>query len=135
VNGTSHLTFAEGVGIPEEQLVVIANNADAPATLTSGRADAYAAVEATIAHLATNNQALTTATPFSDPVVKGKAMRSYGGFAFQQDAGPFVEEFNKALAAFKKTDEYKKILTTYGVSEQSIAASLAKSSKDLCSGK
>lgn len=135
VNGTSHLTFAEGVGIPENQLVVIAANADAPATVASGRADAYAAVEATVATLAKGNPNLAVAQPFSDPVVKGKSVRSYGGFAFQPEAADFISDFNKALASFKRTEEYVKILSAHGISEQSIAASLAKSTADLCSGK
>lgn len=135
VNGTSHLTFAEDVGIPEDQLVVIANNADAPATVTSGRADAYAAVEATVGSLAKENNRVAVADPFTDPVVKGKAMRSFGGFAFNKGSEDFVTEFDKRLAEFKQTDDYKKILTSYGVNEGSIAASLAKKTADLCAGK
>ncbi|MEO6354378.1 MAG: transporter substrate-binding domain-containing protein, partial [Burkholderiaceae bacterium] len=134
VNGTSHLTFAEGVGIPEKQLVVIANNADALATIATGRADAYAAVEATVASLAEKNSKLSTANPFTDPVINGKSMRSYGGFAFQKQDSDLVAAFNKALAAFKKTPEYKKILQTYGVSEQSVNASLMKTTSKLCGG-
>lgn len=135
VNGTSHLTFAEGVGIPENQLVVIANNADALATVATGRADAYAAVEATVASLAEKNPKLAVANPFTDPVIKGKSMRSYGGFAFQKKDSDLVAAFNKALAAFKQTSEYKKILQTYGVGEQSIHASMLKTTANLCGGK
>lgn len=135
VNGTSHMTFAEGVGVAEDQLIVIANNADAPATVSSKRADAYAATEATVLSLVKEGSGLELADPFSDPVVKGKAMRSFGGFAFAQGSEDFVAEFNKALAEFKTTDEYRKILTTYGVSEASIAASVAKKTADLCAGK
>lgn len=135
VNGTSHLQFAEGVGVPEGRLVIIANNADAPATITSGRADAYAATEATVGSLAKDNARLERASPFSDPVVKGKAVRSYGGFAFAQGSEDLVAAFNTELAAFKKTDDYKKLLTSYGFSEGSITASLEKKTADLCAGK
>jgi len=133
VNGTSHLAAAEGVGIPEEQLVIIANNADAPATVSSGRADAYAASEGTVGSLVKDN--LAAAAPFSDPVVNGKALRGFGGFSFQKDSGDFVAEFNKVLVEFKKTDDYKTILRTYGVSEASIEAASAKTTADLCAGK
>lgn len=132
VNGTSHLQFAEGVGVPENQLVIIASNADAPATVLSGRADAYAAAEATVGGLAKDNDRLETAAPFADPVVDGKTMRSFGGFAFPKGAEDLVEAFNAELVKFKKTDEYKNILLTYGVSESSIAASLEKAAADLC---
>ncbi|SEG70090.1 ectoine/hydroxyectoine ABC transporter substrate-binding protein EhuB [Bosea lathyri] len=135
VNGTSHLAFAEAVGVPENRLVIIANNADAPAAVTSGRADAYAAVEATVGSLAKANQRLDIAQPFSDPIIKGKATRSFGGFAFSQGSEELVGAFNKALGEFKKTNDYKKILANHGVTEGSIAASLAKSTADLCAGK
>lgn len=38
------------------------------------------------------------------------------------------------LVEFRKTDDYKKILAKYGLSEQSIAAA-AKEVADLCAGK
>jgi polar amino acid transport system substrate-binding protein len=135
VNGTSHLTFAEGVGIPEDQLVIIANNADAPAAITSGRADAYATVAATAESLIKGTEQLSVADPFSDPIIKGKAIRSFGGFAFPQGSEDFVAAFNKALVEYKKTDEYKTILTGYGVNESSIAASLTKKTADICQDK
>lgn len=133
VNGTSHLAAAEGVGIAEDQLVIITNNADAPATISGGRADAYAATDSTVASLVKGD--LEAASPFTDPVVKGKTLRGFGGFAFQKDSSDFVAEFNKVLADFKKTDDYKKILKTYGVTDASIAASSSKSTSDLCAGK
>ncbi|KAA1183079.1 ectoine/hydroxyectoine ABC transporter substrate-binding protein EhuB [Rhizobium tropici] len=133
VNGTSHLAAAEGVGITEDQLVVIANNADAPATVSGGRADAYAATDSTVASLVKGD--LEAASPFTDPVVKGKTLRGFGGFAFQKDSGDFVAEFNKVLADFKKTDDYKKILKSYNVTDASIAASSTKSTADLCADK
>jgi polar amino acid transport system substrate-binding protein len=132
VNGTSHLTTAEAVGIPQEQLVVITNNADAPAAILSGRADAYAAVEETAASLAKGNSALELAQPFKDPVVNGKSGRGYGGFTFQSADTDLVAAFNKGLAAFKQTKEYRDILHSYGVGDQSIDASLAISTKTLC---
>ena len=43
--------------------------------------------------------------------------------------------FNAALVAFRKTDEYRKILGSYGLSEESIQAAQAKNVADLCAGK
>jgi polar amino acid transport system substrate-binding protein len=45
------------------------------------------------------------------------------------------DAFNTALVAFRKTDDYKKILMKYGLSEQSIAAAAEKNVADLCAGK
>jgi polar amino acid transport system substrate-binding protein len=43
--------------------------------------------------------------------------------------------FNTALESFKKTDDYKKILISYGLSEESVEAARSKSTEDLCAGK
>ena len=49
-------------------------------------------------------------------MIEGKPVRSYGGFDFRMDDKDLYKAFNEALVAFKKTDDYKKILTSYGLS-------------------
>ena len=72
---------------------------------------------------------------FTDPVIEGKSVRSYGGFDFRPDDKDLYKAFNTALIAFKKTDDYKKILMTYGLSAESVEAARSKSTEDLCAGK
>jgi len=135
VSGADQLDFAHGVGIPDSQLVMIQANADAPSTVQTGRADAYAATELTVAKLVHGQSGLEQAKPFTDPVIKGKSVRSYGGFDFRPEDKELYDAFNKALIEFKKTDEYAKILTSHGLSEESVEAARKEKMSDLCAGK
>ena len=136
VSGADQIDFLHGLGIPDSQIVIIQANADAPSTVQTGRADAYAATELTVANLVhVNSAGVEQAKPFTDPVIDGKPVRSYGGFSFRKDDKKLYEAFNKALIAFKKTDAYAKILTGYGLSDESVEAARTEKMADLCAGK
>jgi polar amino acid transport system substrate-binding protein len=134
VSGANNIDFLRAVGVKDEQIVIIQANADAPATVQN-RTDAYAATELTVAGLAKNSPELEQVTPFTDPLVEGKPVRNFGGFSFSLDDKDFHGAFNTALVAFRKTDDYKKILMGYGLSAESIKAAEAKNVADLCAGK
>jgi polar amino acid transport system substrate-binding protein len=134
VSGANNIDFLRAVGVKDEQIVIIQANADAPATVQN-RTDAYAATELTVAGLAKNSPELEQVAPFTDPVVDGKPVRNFGGFSFNLDDKDFRDAFNTALVAFRKTDDYKKILMGYGLSAESIKAAEAKNVADLCAGK
>ncbi|MDK4702013.1 ectoine/hydroxyectoine ABC transporter substrate-binding protein EhuB [Rhizobium sp. CNPSo 4062] len=135
VSGADQLDFFHGLGIPESQIVMIQANADALSTIQTGRADAYAATELTVAKLVQSSTNVEHAEPFTDPVINGKSVRSYGGFDFRPEDKELYKAFNTALEAFKKTDDYKKILMSYGLSAESVEAARTKSTEDLCAGK
>lgn len=135
VSGADELDFAHAVGIPDSQIVLIDANADALATVATGRADAYAATELTVARLAKHGEEVQGATPFTDPVINGKPVRSYGGFSFRKSDTALLAAFDKALTAFKATDAWAKILSGYGLSAQSIVAGRKAATAELCAGK
>lgn len=135
VSGADQLDFFHGLGIPEAQIVMIQANADALSTIQTGRADAYAATELTVAKLVQGGTDVEQAAPFTDPVIDGKSVRSYGGFDFRPEDKDLYKAFNTALIAFKKTDDYKKILMSHGLSAESVEAARGKSTEDLCAGK
>ncbi|NEI71904.1 ectoine/hydroxyectoine ABC transporter substrate-binding protein EhuB [Rhizobium lusitanum] len=135
VSGADQLDFFHGLGIPDSQIVMIQANADALSTIQTGRADAYAATELTVAKLVQGSTNVEHAEPFTDPVIAGKSVRSYGGFDFRPEDKDLYKAFNTALVAFKKTDDYKKILMSYGLSAESVEAARTKSTEDLCAGK
>lgn len=135
VSGADQLDFFHGLGIPESQIVMIQANADALSTIQTGRADAYAATELTVAKLVQGGTDVEQAAPFADPVIDGKSVRSYGGFDFRPEDKDLYKAFNTALIAFKKTDDYKKILMSHGLSAESVEAARGKSTEDLCAGK
>jgi polar amino acid transport system substrate-binding protein len=137
VTGADQLDFLHGMGIPDSQIVMIQANADAPSTVKTGRADAYAATELTVAELvkSTGDAGVEQAKPFKDPVINGKPVRSYGGFDFRLGDKNLYNAFNNALIAFKKTDAYVQILSKYGLSAESIQAARTKTMAELCAGK
>jgi len=137
VSGADQIDFLHAMGIPDSQIVMIQANADALSTVKTGRADAYAATELTVAELVTTSgdAGVEQAKPFTDPVVNGKPARSYGGFDFRPEDKELYKAFNDELVKFKKTDAYAKILTSYGLSQESVDAARAKTMEDLCAGK
>lgn len=135
VSGADELGFAQSVGIPQSQIVTINANDDAPAAVETGRADAYAATELTVASLAERSQTVVQAKPFTNPVVNGKPVRSYGGFSFRKSDTALHVAFDRELAAFKNTDAWAKLMTGFGMSAEDIAASRAASTAALCKAK
>lgn len=130
--GADQLHMMQALGVPEGNIVTIAANSDAISTVSTGRADAYAATGLTASELAAKSDKVAIVDNFKDPVVDGKEVRSWGGFNFKSDSKDLVEAFNKELEAFKKTDDWKKILSSYGFTPADIEGSSAKTTKELC---
>lgn len=130
--GADQLEMMQALGVDESLLVTISANADAISTVATGRADAYAATGLTAAELAKQSDKVELAMPFKDPVINGEAVRSWGGFTFAQGSEDLRDAINKELAEFKKTQEWKDILSRYGFSELDQSASMTKTTADLC---
>jgi len=130
--GADQLDMMQKLGVPEANIVTIAANADAISTVATGRADAYAATGLTASELAGKSDKVELAPDFTDPVIDGKAARSWGGFNFNSDSTDLQDAFNAKLVAFKKTDDWKKILVGYGFTPADIAGASEKTTKELC---
>jgi polar amino acid transport system substrate-binding protein len=137
VSGADQIDFLHAMGIPDSQIVMIQANADALSTVKTGRADAYAATELTVAELVktSGDAGIEQAKPFKDPVVNGKPARSYGGFDFRPEDKELYKAFNDELVKFKQTADYARILTSYGLSQESVDAARSKKMEDLCAGR
>jgi polar amino acid transport system substrate-binding protein len=137
VSGADQIDFLHAMGIPDSQIVMIQANADALSTVKTVRADAYAATELTVAELVktSGDTGVEQAKPFKDPIVNGKPARSYGGFDFRPEDKELYKAFNDELVKFKQTEAYAKILTSYGLSPESVEAARSKKMEDLCAGK
>lgn len=131
--GADQLNMLQSLGVPEENIVTIASNADAISTVSTGRADAYAATGLTASELAAKSDKVELAGDFVDPVIDGKEARSWGGYNFNSDSTELRDAFNKELVAFKATDEWKAILSGYGFTPADIAGSSAITTDKLCS--
>ncbi|WP_239025257.1 ectoine/hydroxyectoine ABC transporter substrate-binding protein EhuB [Rhodoligotrophos defluvii] len=131
--GTERLLDA--YNIPQSDRVYLKSNADAIPALISGRADAYHATELTNYALAKLSPEVEVAEMTRDPVIDGKPYRNYGAFTFRKEDKDFYTAFNAELIAFKKTDAYEKILTSYGLTRGSVEAAREASTEALCAGK
>ena len=133
--GADQLQMMQKLGIPADSIVTIASNADAISTVSTGRADAYAATGLTASELAGKSDKVALAEDFKDPEIEGKEVRSWGGFNFNSDSTDLRDEFNAELEKFKKTDEWKNILKGYGFTPEDIEGASAKTTEQLCSNK
>ncbi len=132
VSGADQLDFAQALGISEGQLVTINSNTDALSAVETGRISAYAATGLTASRLAENSDRVELAQPFTDPVVDGEPVRTWGGFTFSQDARELRDAYNEALAAFQATPEWKELLTSHGLTEGDITAVSERTTEQLC---
>ncbi|WP_313613701.1 ectoine/hydroxyectoine ABC transporter substrate-binding protein EhuB [Agrobacterium sp.] len=131
--GADQLEMMQKLGVDEANLVTISANADAISTVSTGRADAYAATSLTVGNLAEQSDGVELADKFTDPVVDGEAVRSWGGFTFAKGNETLRDAVNQALADVKKTDDWSKMVTSYGFTQSDLDGSLNRSTQELCS--
>jgi len=130
--GADQLEMMQKLGVPEASIVTISANADAISTVATGRADAYAATSLTASGLAKQGRGVEVAAGFTDPVIDGEEVRSWGGFTFASGNEALREAVNGALAEFKQTPEWIGILTGYGFTEADVEGSSAHTTDELC---
>jgi len=132
--GADQLEMMQQLGVSEANLVTIASNADAISTVSTGRADAYAATSLTASGLAEQGQGVEVAAEFTDPVIDGEEVRSWGGFTFASGNEELRDAVNEALAEFKQTDEWSEVLSGYGFTQSDIDGSGNRTTEELCAG-
>ncbi len=130
--GADQLNMMQKLGVPEANIVTIASNADAISTVSTGRADAYAATGLTASELAKKDDRVELADGFTDPIIDGKAARSWGGFNFASESTDLRDAFNAELVKFRQTDEWKAIMDSYGFTPADIAGVSATTTAELC---
>jgi polar amino acid transport system substrate-binding protein len=131
--GANQLDMMQALGVSEDQLVTISSNADAISTVSTGRADAYAATGLTASELAGQSDAVEVASGFSDPMIDGAEQRSWGGFVFAQGSEELRDAVNEVLATYKETDEWVESLSSYGFTDADTGRSFDMSTEELCS--
>ena len=130
--GADQLEMLQALGVPHDQMVTMSSNSDAISSVSTGRSDAYAATSLTVGNLASKSDKVESAGNFTDPVIDGKPVRSWGAFVFPQGSEDLRDAVNKELATFKETDEWAKILTGYGFSEADVKDSTDRTMEQLC---
>lgn len=133
--GADQLEMLQALGVPPDRMVTLSNNADAISAVSTGRAAAYAATSLTVSELAKQSGGrVEAAAKFTDPVINGTPVRSWGGFTFSMASGDLRDAVSAALLEFKQTDEWKKILSNYGFSDTDAEQSTARTTEQLCAG-
>ena len=130
--GANQLDMMQALGVSEDQLVTISSNADAISTVSTGRANAYAATGLTASELAGQSDAVEVAEGFSDPVIDGTEQRSWGGFVFAQGNEGLRDAVNEVLAEYKQTDEWLASVSGYGFTDADTSRSFDMSTEELC---
>jgi polar amino acid transport system substrate-binding protein len=130
--GADQLEMMQKLGVDEANLVTIAANADAISTVSTGRADAYAATSLTASGLADQNDGVEVAGEFTDPVIDGQEVRSWGGFTFASGNEELRDAVNEALAEFKQTPEWSETLMGYGFTQSDVDGSGQRTTEELC---
>ncbi|WP_224705192.1 ectoine/hydroxyectoine ABC transporter substrate-binding protein EhuB [Devosia aquimaris] len=130
--GADQLEMMQKLGVDEANLVTLSANADAISTVSTGRADAYAATSLTASGLADQNDGVEVAGEFTDPVIDGEEVRSWGGFTFASGNEELRDAVNTALAEFKQTPEWSEILMGYGFTQADVDGSGNHTTAELC---
>lgn len=133
--GANQRDFLKASGVSEDQIVPIERNVEAVEVIANGKADAYAATSLTVNGLARDNQQVEAARNFVDPVIDGREVRSWGGFAFNRDSTDLRDAVNEVLVPYKYTDEWEDTLTRYGFSKLDVLNSFKYDTARLCSQK
>lgn len=130
--GADQLDMMQQLGVGDDRIVTIARNADAISTLTAGRAAAYAATGLTVKRLAGQSPRVAAVTPFTDPVIDGEKVRSWGGFVFAPDNAGLRDAVNQALAKIKQGSQWREILTRHGFSAEDLRQAGLRDTRSLC---
>lgn len=132
--GADQLEMLQALGVPGDRMVTISNNADAISTVSTGRASAYAATSPTVGELAGKSDKVEAAKDFTDPVIDGQPVRSWGAFTFTQESKDLRDAVSAELGKYKQTAEWKKTMSDYGFSTEDAKASSTKTTEQLCAG-
>ncbi|MFA5522579.1 MAG: ectoine/hydroxyectoine ABC transporter substrate-binding protein EhuB [Castellaniella sp.] len=132
--GADQLEMLQSLGVDESRMVTITNNADAISTVSTGRADAYAATSLTVGELAAKSDKVEAAAQFVDPVVDGETVRSWGGFVFAMGSESLRDAVNAELAKYKQTGAWADTMRRYGFSDTDAGESFKKTTEQLCAG-
>lgn len=124
IGGTGPRDHALAVGVNRDQIVELPDTPTQIAAMKAGRV--HAALNTDQGNVAILEQAkdpaVEVARPFKQAVKDGKLLVGVTAFAFQPDAGAFVKEFNKHLAAVRGTPQHLATLKKYGLSQDAVPA-------------
>ncbi|MBB3182774.1 polar amino acid transport system substrate-binding protein [Halomonas fontilapidosi] len=132
--GTVTQDMFAALGVHPDRVVTVERLSEAIEAIESGRADAFAATGMTVASLENMSPQVEAEFNFKDPIIDGRQVRYYGGFAFPLDAEDLRDAFNDALEQEKRYGDWQQTLARYGFLTKDIIYSYRFSGDQLCEG-
>lgn len=131
-SGATELTYAQGVGIPDDQLLTVSDNQALVAAVKSGRADAFSLTATTVQSLVkTSGGGELEALKGFDPVINGQKKISCGGFQFAQGSEALRDAFNKELHKLQKADKVYPIVKKFGFTKDQVESAKQYTAEDV----
>lgn len=134
-SGTTELTYAKAIGIPDDRLVVVSDNQSMVASVKTGRADAFSLTENTVRDLVkTSGGGKLQALTGFNPVVDGKEQFSCGAFQFRKDEQALRDAFTAELHKLQKANKVYPIVKPFGFTQQQVAEAKKHTAAELSKG-
>ncbi|MFG6158329.1 ectoine/hydroxyectoine ABC transporter substrate-binding protein EhuB [Halomonas sp. 1390] len=132
--GTVQEAMFEALGIDPVRIVEVASPQHGLEVVVRGEADAYAATGMTVAAMEQMSPEVEAEFNFEDPVIDGREVRYFGGFAFPLDADDLRDAVNEALREEKRDGDWQQTLTRYGFLRKDVLYSFRFTAEELCNG-
>jgi polar amino acid transport system substrate-binding protein len=115
MTGGAEVGYVKAVGIDPSQLVMLPDQASLLAAVQSGRANAAALPEFSIASMAKKAKGVEATKPFDE--VGGISVKGVGGFGFRKEDTDLVEAFNTQMKLFIGSPEHLALVEPFGFSK------------------
>lgn len=132
--GTVQEDMFKSLGVDPSRIVTVERPEDAIDAIVRGRADAFAATGMTVAAMEKMSPQVEAEFNFADPVIDGREVRYFGGFAFPLDAEDLRDAVNEELMDEKNNGDWQQTLTRYGFLRKDVLYSYRFSAEQLCNG-
>lgn len=132
VVGAATAQNAKAAGVPDAQIIMFPDFASAVSALRAGRVDGalQTAITAQRTVQSSNDSSIARALPFEQPIINGKPVINYAGFAMRPEDKDLLAAVNAELARVLGSPEHVKILEKYGISPNEIPKGVKTA--DLC---
>jgi polar amino acid transport system substrate-binding protein len=130
IAGTAEVGHAKLAGMKRKQRVIVPDFAAAIAAVKAGRVAAAALTSLTAQDLASKDDAIERAAPFTF-AHDGKTYRGEGAFAFRKEDTALRDAVNRELAKFIGTPEHLALIKPFGFDQSNLPE---KTAAQLCAG-
>lgn len=121
--------YARRAGVPDDQVVILPDQASMLSAVRSGRIDAAALTPLSIQRMADlGGPRVARARPFATP----PWAYGYGAFAFRKEDTALLEAFNRELEAFVGTERHLATIAPFGFTEAELPGETTTA--ELCAG-